>query len=65
MTRIISSAASDVYKRQMIPCVAASDHKVVLKIKDAATQGIIIKATNKGVKVTKEYKLTGLTLQSV
>ena len=45
--------------------ISASDHKVVLKIKDAATQGIIIKATNKGVKVTKEYKLTGLTLQSV
>ena len=43
--------------------ISASDHKVVLKIKDAATQGIIIKATNKGVKVTKEYKLTGLTLQ--
>lgn len=43
--------------------IPASDHKVVLKIKDAATQGIIIKATNKGTKVTKEYKLTGLTLQ--
>ena len=43
--------------------ISASDRKVVLKIKDAATQGIIIKATNKGVKVTKEYKLTGLTLQ--
>ena len=43
--------------------ISASDHKVVLKIKDASTQGIIIKATNKGVKVTKEYKLTGLTLQ--
>ena len=45
--------------------ITASDHKVVLKIKDAATQGIIIKATNKGAEVTKEYKLTGLTLQSV
>lgn len=43
--------------------LTSSDHQVVLKIKDAATQGIIIKATNKGTKVTKEYKLTGLTLQ--
>ena len=43
--------------------ISASDHKVVLKIKDAATQGIIIKATNKGAELTKEYKLTGLTLQ--
>ena len=40
-----------------------ADHQVVLKIKDAVTQGIVIKATNKGAKVTKEYKLTGLTLQ--
>ena len=45
--------------------LTAGDHQVVLKIKDAATQGIIIKATNKGAEVTKEYKLTGLTLQSV
>ena len=40
-----------------------ADHQVVLKIKDAVTQGIVFKATNKGAKVTKEYKLTGLTLQ--
>ena len=45
--------------------LTSADHQVVLKIKDAATQGIIIKATNKGAEVTKEYKLTGLTLQSV
>ena len=45
------------------PQLTAADHQVVLKIKDAATQGIIIKATNKGAEVTKEYKLTGLTLQ--
>ena len=45
--------------------LTSADHQVVLKIKDAATQGIIIKATNKGVEVTKEYKLAGLTLQSV
>ena len=43
--------------------LTAEDHQVVLKIKDAATQGIVIKATNKGAEVTKEYKLTGLTLQ--
>lgn len=40
-----------------------ADHHVVLKIEDAATQRIVIKATNKGAEVTKEYKLTGLTLQ--
>ena len=44
--------------------LTAADHQVVLKIKDAATQGIIVKATNNGNEVTKEYKLTGLTLQS-
>lgn len=44
--------------------LTAEDHQVVLKIKDAATQGIVIKATNKGAEVTKEYKLRGLTLQS-
>ena len=44
--------------------LTAADHHVVLKIKDAATQSIVIKATNKGAEVTKEYKLTGLTLQS-
>ena len=43
--------------------LTSADHQVVLKIKDAATQGIVIKATNKGAEVTKEYKLTGLTLQ--
>lgn len=43
--------------------LTAADHQVVLKIKDAATQGIIVKASNKGAEVTKEYKLTGLTLQ--
>lgn len=43
--------------------IQASDRKVVLKIKDTSTQSIIIKATNKGAKVTKEYKLAGLTLQ--
>ena len=45
--------------------LTSADHQVVLKIKDAATQGIIVKATNNGAEVTKEYKLTGLTLQSV
>lgn len=44
--------------------LTAADHQVVLKIKDAATQGIIVKATNNGNEVTKEYKLTGLTLLS-
>lgn len=43
--------------------LTAADHQVVLKIKDAATQGIVIKATNNGSEVTKEYNLTGLTLQ--
>ena len=43
--------------------LTSADHQVVLKIKDAATQGIIVKATNNGAEVTKEYKLTGLTLQ--
>ena len=45
--------------------LTAEDHQVVLKIKDASKQGIIVKATNNGAEVTKEYKLTGLTLQSV
>ena len=45
--------------------LTAEDHQVVLKIKDASKQEIIVKATNNGAEVTKEYKLTGLTLQSV
>ena len=44
--------------------ITAEDHQVVLKIKDTATQGIIIKATNNGSEVTKEYNFVGLTLQS-
>ena len=44
--------------------ITAEDHQVVLKIKDASKQSIIIKATNKGSEVTKEYNFVGLTLQS-
>ena len=44
--------------------LTAEDHQAVLKIKDAAKQSIIIKATNKGTEVTEEYKFVGLTLQT-
>ena len=44
--------------------LTAEDHQALLKIKDAAKQSIIIKATNNGSEVTKEYNFVGLTLQT-